>query len=397
MEVVYSDDCLLHSPPKELTRGEWKTYTESPSRLVSIKQFIDKNTEFKVVSPDDYTLAPILAVHKREYVDFLSTIYKDWVDAGLPKDTVVSEIFGHCSMVGHLEPEEWKKKALETPSGRIGLYSFDLSVSFDKDTWLSTYTSAQIVLSAAHRLLQQSQTAKTSSIYALCRPPGHHAAHDVAGGYCFINNVAVAAKFLQDYEVREMEAFARLSKVKKEQTLPKPAVLNKNNKRRILIVDVDYHHGNGTQAIFYDDPSVFYISLHGSPDYPYFTGSGTETGSGDGAGYNLNIPLDPITTTDAIYLDHLEKALNKPEVVEFKADIVICSLGLDTWHEDPVGGIKGLVDPLTYTKIGKLLKTSASCVNIPVLFVQEGGYTIERLGELAGKVLLGYLSTENTT
>ncbi|KAI9009308.1 hypothetical protein CLU79DRAFT_849249 [Phycomyces nitens] len=389
MEVVYSDDCLLHNPSKELTRGEWKAYTESPSRLVSIKQFIDKNPEFKVVAPDDYTIEPILAVHKKDYVDFLSTIYKDWVMAGLPKDTVVSEIFGHWSMVGHLGSEEWRKMALKTPSGRIGLYSFDLSVSFDKDTWLSTYTSAQIVLSAAHRLLRQAQS--NVPVYALCRPPGHHAAHDVAGGYCFINNVAVAAKFLQNYDAAEMDRL--VSKAKEKQSLVEPAILN--TKRRILIVDVDYHHGNGTQSIFYNDPSVFYISLHGSPDYPYFTGSEAEIGSGDGVGYNLNVPLDPVTTTDSIYLDSLQKALSKQQVVEFNADIVICSLGLDTWHEDPVGGIDGLVDPLTYGAIGRLLKTSASCVNRPVLFVQEGGYTIDKLGELAVKVLLGYLEPSN--
>lgn len=154
------------------------------------------------------------------------------------------------------------------------------------------------------------------------------------------------------------------------------------------------YSGNGTQDIFYDDSSVFYVSLHGSPDYPYFTGSAEEKGRGDGVGYNINIPLDPETTTDAIYLEHLEGVLNKDSVVEFKADIVVVSMGLDTWHEDPIAGMSGLVDMNTYKKMGYLIKTSASCSGRPILFIQEGGYTIEKLGNLAGNVLQGYLETK---
>lgn len=151
-----------------------------------------------------------------------------------------------------------------------------------------------------------------------------------------------------------------------------------------------FNSGNGTQDIFYDDPSVFYISLHGFPDYPFFTGSTEEIGIGEGIGYNVNVPLDPAMTTDAIYLDHLTRVLQDLRTVEFNADIVICSLGLDTWHEDPIAGMKGLKDLETYAKIGSLFKTSKSCAGRPVLFVQEGGYTIEKLGQLAGRVLQGF-------
>lgn len=149
--------------------------------------------------------------------------------------------------------------------------------------------------------------------------------------------------------------------------------------------------GNGTQDIFYDDPSVFYISLHGCPDYPFFTGSADEKGRGAGLGYNINIPLDPKTTTDEIYLENLDRVLNNQAVVNFGADIIIVSLGLDTWFEDPIAGMKGLKDMNTYAKMGSMIKTSNGTKQRPVLFVQEGGYTIEKLGDLAGRVLKGYL------
>ena len=149
--------------------------------------------------------------------------------------------------------------------------------------------------------------------------------------------------------------------------------------------------GNGTQDIFYDDPSVLYVSLHGSPGYPFFTGSTEEIGEGAGEVYNINVPMDPKTTTDDIYLDNLTKVLNGSATEQFAADIIVCSMGLDTWHEDPVAGMKGLKDVETYYKMGQLLKTSKSTVGRPVLFIQEGGYTIEKLGLLAGRVLQGYL------
>jgi acetoin utilization deacetylase AcuC-like enzyme len=152
--------------------------------------------------------------------------------------------------------------------------------------------------------------------------------------------------------------------------------------------------GNGTQSIFYDDPSVFYISLHGSPDYPFYTGSEEEKGEGAGLGYNINVPLHPQTTTDEIYLDNLNRVLNLDSVVKFDAEIVIVSLGLDTWCEDPVGGMKLLKDMETYKKMGSMMKKSPSCQNRPFLFVQEGGYTVEKLGDLAGRVLQGYLAQE---
>ena len=148
--------------------------------------------------------------------------------------------------------------------------------------------------------------------------------------------------------------------------------------------------GNGTQDVFYDDPSVLYISLHGYPGYPYFTGSSEEKGRGAGHGYNINIPLDPAMTTDQSYLAQLQKVLlNDPKVIEFDPDYVVCSLGLDTWHQDPVAGMQGIKDMNTYDKMGCIIKQYAQ--SRPVLFVQEGGCHIESLGPLVSRVLKGYI------
>ncbi|KAI7868461.1 hypothetical protein BDF14DRAFT_1793454 [Spinellus fusiger] len=399
MQVVYSDDCLLHNPENRLARGEFIASSETPSRLVSIKRFIDNNPEFDVVEPNDYGFEPIVAAHEEEYIQFLSTIHSDWEAAGFLKDNVFSEIYCHNSAVEHLDRATLKNTASKSVMGRIGLHTFDMAAPFDKNTWKSTYVSAQTAISAAHRLLVQSENNKNASLYALCRPPGHHATHSAAGGFCYINNVAVVAKFLQNYNIKEMESLKKPLALGYDPTVPEniPIVSIKSKHRKIMIIDVDYHHGNGTQAIFYDDPSVLYISLHGSPSYPFFSGSEEEKGRGEGLGYNINVPLDPFTTTDAVYLENLKRVLSTSTAVDFNADIVICSLGLDTWYEDPLAGMKNLVHVETYATIGELLHTSPSCNNRPMLFVQEGGYTIEKLGELAGNVLKGYLNAKKNT
>ncbi|KAI8145212.1 hypothetical protein BJV82DRAFT_605336 [Fennellomyces sp. T-0311] len=394
MDVVYSDDCLLHNPPLEVTRGVVQAYVESPARLESIKKFIDSQPHFRIIAPNDYTLTPISNVLGEDYIRFLQTIYDDWVAYGLPKDTIIGDCFGHVNTISKIDPEIVKETVDLTPMARVGMYAFDISVGFTADTWRSVYTSAQIALTGAHQLLQLANTdPDNASIYALCRPPGHHAACNVSGGYCFINNVAVAARFLQEYTLEEMNTMSKPVEFDAKTTLiptgpkPKPS----NTKKKVLIVDVDFHHGNGTQDIFYDDPSVLYVSLHGYPAYPYFTGSAKEIGSGEGKGYNINVPLDPKTTTDEIYLNNLKSVLQGEFATKFNADFVIVSMGLDTWHEDPIAGMKGLKNLSTYSQMGKLLKTSNSCKGRPVLFVQEGGYTVEKLGLLAAQILNGYL------
>ncbi|KAI7876613.1 Arginase/deacetylase, partial [Lichtheimia hyalospora FSU 10163] len=309
MDVIYSDDCTLHFPPYEITRGQIKKYAESPARYLSIKTSLQSQPNTFHMIPlkttDDYTTQSLTLVHDSDYIEFLKTIYQDWVAAGGPADAAIAETFVHPSLVGPLDPEQYKRVASNNVRGKLGLYNFDLSVAYTQDTWTSVYAAAQVAVAAADRL----KSKQSQAVYALCRPPGHHATCNTAGGYCFINNTAVATRYLQQG----------------------------NSNTKVLIIDVDYHHGNGTQDVFYDDPSVLYISLHGFPGYPYFTGSSEEKGRGAGHGYNINIPLDPAMTTDQSYLAQLQKVLmNDPKVVEFDPDYVVCSLGLDTWHQDPV-------------------------------------------------------------
>ncbi|KAI7852923.1 hypothetical protein BDC45DRAFT_558219 [Circinella umbellata] len=404
MDVIYNEDCLLHDPPFEATRGQVKPYLECPARLESIKKFIDSQPQqFNVVRPQDYSVTPILRVHEQDYVEFLQTIYKEWVDSGMPPEIAIGSAFQHPKVIGKVSQEVIKKNTLSNPLGKIGVYSFDTANAHTKDTWRSIYTSAQIALTGAHRLLKLAEEYKkgnkenniNQSVYSLCRPPGHHSTSCVAGGYCFINNAAVATRFMQEFTLEEMNAISEpfdIFDASKSAIARAPQPADEKKKKKIMIVDIDFHHGNGTQDIFYDDPSVLYVSLHGSPGYPFFTGSIEETGQGAGEGYNINVPMDPKTTTDEIYLDNLSKTLNSSATETFGADIIVCSMGLDTWHEDPVAGMKGLKNVETYYKMGQLLKTSKSSTDRPVLFIQEGGYTIEKLGLLAGRVLQGYLS-----
>ncbi|RCH85479.1 hypothetical protein CU098_001273, partial [Rhizopus stolonifer] len=361
----------------------------SPKRLESIKQFMETHPEFEIVEPSDYSLGPILDVHEKDYIKFLATIYQEWIAEGLPPNACIGDTFATHSFIGKLDPQIAKKNAFQSPQGKMGYFIGDMSVGFVQDTWRATYASAQVVLSAAHQLMEMTTHGEgEQAIYALCRPPGHHASHQMSAGYCLVNNAAVAARFLQNYTLQDM------NKVKKpycfDSVRQDAGFTPLGQSKKILIVDIDFHHGNGTQDIFYEDPTVFYVSLHGYPNYPFVSGSEEEEGTGAGLGYNINVPLDPNTTTDKIYLYHLDHVLNGTKVVQFKADIVIVSMGLDTWHEDPIAGMKGLQDMDAYKKMGQCIKTSQGTRQRPVLFVQEGGYTIDKLGDLAGRVLQGY-------
>ncbi|KAI9484854.1 hypothetical protein BDB00DRAFT_878343 [Zychaea mexicana] len=341
MYVVFSEDCLEHNPPFEYSCGEITAYGDSPARLTSIKNEIDKKPDqFYVVSANDYTLTPILNIHHDDYIQFLHSIHSDW--------------------------------------------------AYTQNTWRSVYAAAQVTLTAAHKMMllvdqdQKTVPATSSSAaatYALCRPPGHHAACQVAGGYCFINNVAVAARFLQDYTMVEMNAMCKPLQFDGRTSIvpsgPKPSN-GVGKKKKVLIVDIDYHH-------------YVYISLHGYPGYPYYTGSTDEIGTGPGKGYNINVTLDQDTTTGTTYLKALKTVLGKDSFAsEFGADIVIVSLGLDTWHGNAGAGFKIFTDVDTYFEIGRLFRTIESCTGRAVLFVQEGGTKLDRLGCLATRLLEGY-------
>jgi len=213
--------------------------------------------------------------------------------------------------------------------------------------------SARVSLSAAKELLRSGE-----SVFALSRPPGHHAGTSISGGYCYFNNVAIAARYLQ----RESEG----------STCPK-----------IAILDVDYHHGNGTQEIFYSDSSVTYVSLHAELDYPYFTGSREERGDGPGEGFNHNFPL-PFGTDDGAYCGELRKGAKVIE--EFDPAYLIVSMGFDTFESDPIGGFK--LTTTCYAEIGRIIRGLSK----PTLFVLGGGYDLDNIGKNVRTLLEGFVT-----
>jgi acetoin utilization deacetylase AcuC-like enzyme len=243
-----------------------------------------------------------------------------------------------------------------------GYYCYGVGTPVLEHTWEAAYWSAQVALTAADRILAGDRVA-----YALCRPPGHHAAADLCGGLCYLNNAAIAAHYLQ-----------HISRDKER----RPGVRTES---RIAILDIDYHHGNGTQEIFYTDPTVLYCSLHAHPDddYPYYWGTADEVGEGDGVGYNRNWPLRKHTGDDT-YLVALDESL--AIIRGFTPRWLVVSVGFDTVAGDPIGEFdlseNGLVE------IGQRI----AHLGLPTLIVQEGGYLLERLGEIAVSFLKAFIS-----
>jgi acetoin utilization deacetylase AcuC-like enzyme len=231
----------------------------------------------------------------------------------------------------------------------MGYYAMAAETSISAGTWEAAVSAADVALTAAELVRGGARAS-----FALCRPPGHHAARDLFGGYCFLNNAAIAAQYLRD----------------------QGAV-------RVAIVDVDFHHGNGTQDIFYDRDDVLFVSLHGEPqnNFPYFSGYAEEVGVGAGAGFTLNLPL-PDGTAFLAWRAALEQGLNRVE--QFRADALIVSLGVDTFEKDPISSFR--LKSEDYRSYGRMLATA----RLPTLFVMEGGYAVEEIGINAVNVLEGF-------
>jgi acetoin utilization deacetylase AcuC-like enzyme len=234
-------------------------------------------------------------------------------------------------------------------TGKLGYYAMASETSISQGTWEAASAAADVALSAASRISGGARAA-----FALCRPPGHHAARDLYGGYCFLNNAAIAAQFLRDAGAA-----------------------------RVAILDVDFHHGNGTQDIFYDRRDVLYVSLHGDPAeaFPYFSGYADETGAGAGAGFNMNLPLPRGTEFNA-WQDALRAALQCIE--RFGADALVVSLGVDTFAEDPISFFR--LQAPDFLSYGRMIGACAT----PTLFVLEGGYALGEIGVNVVNVLSGF-------
>jgi acetoin utilization deacetylase AcuC-like enzyme len=228
----------------------------------------------------------------------------------------------------------------------------DAGVPIAAGTWTAVYQSAQVALTAADLMVQGAKAA-----FALCRPPGHHAAAGMMGGYCYLNNAAIAAQYLRDHGAA-----------------------------KILVLDVDYHHGNGTQSIFYQRGDVSFVSLHGDPlvEYPNFLGYADELGDGEGRGHNHNFPLPHGTAWDT-YAPALDAACRVAQ--SYRPDAIIVSLGVDTFEADPISRFKLRSDD--YLRMGERI----GALGCPTLFVFEGGYAVDAVGVNTVNVLTGFETT----
>jgi len=338
MLTIYSDDHQLHHGNAELADGELKPCYECPERANLVLDAVSKAELGDVITPDNFGLDPVRAVHSSNYVDFLEQAWDLWTAEGRSCDAL---------------PLNWAVRGMrqiepEHIDGRLSYFSFDAGTPVTAGTWAAATAAANVALTGAEKLRGGETCA-----FALCRPPGHHAAADYFGGYCFLNNAAIATQYLLD-----------------------------RSATRVAILDVDYHHGNGTQSIFYDRSDVLFTSIHGDPlqEYPYFLGHADETGSGAGKGYNANFPLRWQSSAGQ-WFDAFEAALKL--IGDFAPEIVVVSLGVDTYIDDPISKFR--LETRDYLSVG----TRIARLGLPVLFVLEGGYAVADIGKNVANVLIG--------
>jgi acetoin utilization deacetylase AcuC-like enzyme len=339
MRTIYSDAHRAHRIERELAGNQLIPSWEVPIRAENVLEQVRAANLGPVLPPRDHGRAPLTAIHAPEYVDFLEHAWADWVAAGGCGDA-----FPNCN-----PRSDMSDRVPASINGRLGYYSFDASAPITPGTWVAAYDAAQCALTAADLLLDGE-----SSAFALCRPPGHHASTAYFGGYCYLNNAAIAAQALRD-----------------------------GGRRRVAILDVDYHHGNGTQSIFYARDDVLFASIHGDPDheYPYFSGRAAETGSGIGTGTTCNYPL-PLGSGAERWFEALELAC--AQVAGFAPDALIVSLGVDTHADDPISSFK--LRSSDYLELGH----KVGRLGRPTLFALEGGYALDSIGVNVANTLLGF-------
>lgn len=337
--LLYTEEHIVHAPQVEFEQGTLIPYRESPARVAGIYQhLLSRGAGFPVRVRKQASIDDLFSIHSLQMLDFLQAVSNSVQDE---QTYIYPELFP-------IRPGMTTKP--KNFSGRLGAYCTDIYSPVGAGTWRAALSAAGISLAGADLLLRR----EASFAYALTRPPGHHSGPDFFGSYCYINNAALAA--------------ARLMAL-----------------GRVAIIDVDYHHGNGTQAVFWDEPRVLYTSLHIDPryDFPYFTGYAHETGGPQAPGSTLNIPLLP-GTDSAGYLEALEALLTT--VRAFQPAALVVSLGFDPYTGDPLSAFR--VEAGAYSSMGGRIAS----LNLPTLLVQEGGYAEEALPFLAENFVTGFLS-----
>ena len=339
MKTVYTKNHILRNSKTELFGGELVKPFERPERMEYILNEIKTRKLGPILDPVNFDMDIIYKIHDKKYVDFLNNAWNEWVALGF-KGEAIPTVYPSRSMNSDVIPTFIE--------GKLGYYCLANETSISEGTVEAAYESVKVALTAADMLDEE------KSVFALCRPPGHHASKDQYGGYCFFNNVAIAAEKLKE-----------------------------KGAKRIFILDIDFHHGNGTQAIFYDRSDVFFVSLHGDPKdaFPHFLGHADEKGSGEGVGYNCNYPMPPGTPYD-VWTKSLDDSISK--IQNFSPDALIVSLGVDTYENDPISFFKLKSDD--FFDVGRKIAS----INLPTLFVMEGGYAIKEIGVNTVNTLKGF-------
>ena len=346
--VIHSDVHLAHAGLIELSGGREIPCWESPERAIAIEAALRESHGFAFEAPTEHGREPILAVHDAEMVEVFEHAWSDALAAGATDGVRpwIPDTFLLAAYPGPMTPGG-------LPTGRhlrLGAYLFDTATPIVAGTWGAALAAVDVALTAAERVVGGAPLA-----YALCRPPGHHAARGMLGGYCYFNNAAIVAQWLR----------------------------HEGGARRVAILDIDYHHGNGTQQIFWERGDVLYLSLHADPAraYPYYSGYAGEAGAGDGAGLTRNWPLPAQTGLDR-YATTLAEALRM--VVAFAPDApLVISAGFDTFERDPIGDLA--LRTADYAEIGRLI----GGLGLPMIVLQEGGYAVDALGANALGLLTG--------
>lgn len=346
MKIIYSENTKLHNPSKEFISHNLIDYAESPERMNQILDSLKWLDNIDILPPEEFSLDDILKVHSPQYIEYLQTAYENWIAAGLNKDGVMPDLFA----VGNVR----KKLITKSPIGQAGFYMTDLSTMIVEGTFKAAKYSAYSALTASKYLLEGERV-----VFSLGRPPGHHAGYEFAGGYCFLNNSAIAAKYFQDYNHKNSEV-----------------------KSKVCILDVDYHHGNGTQDIVLRQENILYVSIHGHPDnaYPYLTGFEEENNE-----KTINFPLKGNISNDQ-YFEVLKEAVSKIKM--FNPEFFIISFGVDTheFENEDLGDFRLTTD--FYKKMSGYLHDE---MRLPTLILMEGGYQISILGENVRNFLEPYL------
>ena len=326
MRIFHSDQSRRHDAPTYFRRGRLIDHPESPARYDALlSAAIGAGLESR--TPADAGMDPLLKVHSADYLTFLQTAWSRRAEI----DETAEELLN-----GHFAKPQMHRR----PTGLLGLlgyYACDTSTCIREGTWDAVYWSAQSAIAAAEDCLGEGAS------YALCRPPGHHAFADASAGFCYLNNSAIAAAYLRD-----------------------------RTGGRVAVLDVDVHHGNGTQAIFYDSADVLTLSIHcdTSDYYPFYAGYADERGKGAGEGLNVNLPL-PKQSGDAVFLDAVCEALSLCRKANVEALVV--ALGLDAAKDDPLGAFNVTAEGFAEAS------TLISQLALPSVLVQEGGYLCDAL------------------